>query len=60
MKNILIYGDSNTWGFDVTHYIPELDTAQRMTPNERWSGRAAQISGTVITSSKTRSTPVPC
>ena len=45
MKNILIFGDSNTWGFDVTRYIPELDTAQRMTPDERWSGRLQKILG---------------
>lgn len=36
MKNILIYGDSNTWGYDMDRYIPELETAQRMTEEERW------------------------
>ena len=38
MKNILIFGDSNTWGYDVTKYIPELGACQRMTESERWPG----------------------
>lgn len=38
MMNVLIFGDSNTWGYDVTRYIPEMDTAQRMTADERWPG----------------------
>lgn len=45
MKNILIFGDSNTWGYDMERYIPELDTAQRMTADERWSGRVRTILG---------------
>ena len=36
MKNVLIYGDSNTWGYDSARYIPEADTFQRMTEAERW------------------------
>ena len=36
MKNILIYGDSNTWGYDSTRYIPEADAYQRMDETERW------------------------
>ena len=45
MKNVLIFGDSNTWGYDVTRYIPEMDTAQRMTPDERfafWQGELSR------------------
>ena len=45
MKNILIYGDSNTWGYDMSRYIPELETAQRMTADERWSGRVQMLLG---------------
>lgn len=36
MKNILVYGDSNSWGYDVTRYLPEANTFQRMTEEERW------------------------
>lgn len=36
MKNILIYGDSNAWGYDSHRYLPELDVFQRMTEDERW------------------------
>ncbi len=45
MKNILIFGDSNTWGYDMERYLPELDTAQRMTADERWGGRVRTILG---------------
>ena len=31
MKHILIFGDSNTWGYDSAIYIPEADAFQRMT-----------------------------
>ena len=36
MKHILIFGDSNTWGYDSARYIPEADAFQRMTETERW------------------------
>ena len=36
MKNILIYGDSNTWGYDSARYVPEADAFQRMDETERW------------------------
>ena len=36
MKRILIYGDSNTWGYDSARYVPEADAYQRMTETERW------------------------
>lgn len=45
MKNILVFGDSNTWGYDVTAYIPQLDTAQRMSREERWPGRVQSLLG---------------
>ena len=45
MKNVLIFGDSNTWGYDVTRYIPEMDTAQRMTEDERWPGLVRKMLG---------------
>lgn len=39
MKNILCYGDSNTWGYDYTTYDPALGSGQRMAFDERWPGR---------------------
>lgn len=36
MKRILIYGDSNTWGYDSARYVPEADAFQRMDETERW------------------------
>ena len=36
MKNVLIYGDSNTWGYDSARYVPEADAFQRMDETERW------------------------
>ena len=46
MKNVLIYGDSNSWGYDYTRYIPELSTCQRMLETERWPGIVRSILGT--------------
>lgn len=45
MKNILIYGDSNTWGYDYTTYMPELGSGQRMTEDERWPGLVRKALG---------------
>ena len=45
MKNILIYGDSNSWGYDFARYVPELDTCQRMTEAERWPGIVRDLLG---------------
>ena len=45
MKNILIYGDSNTWGYDSARYVPEADAFQRMTETERWPGIVRSILG---------------
>ena len=39
MKNILCYGDSNTWGYDYTTYDPVLGSGRRMAFDERWPGR---------------------
>ena len=36
MKNILIFGDYNTWGYDVTTYMPEVGAGQRLGESERW------------------------
>lgn len=38
MKNVLIFGDSNTWGYDYTTYSPATGSGQRMTMDERWPG----------------------
>lgn len=45
MKNILIYGDSNTWGYDTSRYIPEADVFQRMPETERWPGLVRSMLG---------------
>ena len=45
MKNILVFGDSNTWGYDYLTYMPETGNAQRMTFEERWPGRVQMILG---------------
>ena len=38
MKNILCYGDSNTWGYDA-------ETALRFPPEVRWTGRLQALLG---------------
>ena len=38
MKNILVFGDSNTWGYDVTTYDPEIGAGRRLAFDERWPG----------------------
>lgn len=45
MKRILIYGDSNTWGYDSTRYIPEADAFQRMDETQRWPARVQRQLG---------------
>ncbi len=45
MKNILIYGDSNTWGYDSSRYVPEADAFQRMDETERWPAVAGSLLG---------------
>lgn len=38
MRNILCFGDSNTWGYDYTRYNEELDQTKRLDFEERWPG----------------------
>ena len=45
MKRILIYGDSNSWGYDVTRYLPEINAYQRMSEDERWPGLVRTMLG---------------
>lgn len=45
MKNVLIYGDSNTWGYDSARYVPEADTYQHMNETERWPGLVRSLLG---------------
>lgn len=45
MKNILCFGDSNTWGYDVTLYDAKTDSAQRMPYDLRWTGRVQNMLG---------------
>ena len=45
MKHILVFGDSNTWGYDASTYLPELGSGQRMAWDERWPGRVQTLLG---------------
>jgi len=45
MKRILIYGDSNSWGYDVTRYLPEINAYQRMSEDARWPGLVRTMLG---------------
>lgn len=45
MKNILVFGDSNSWGYDYTTYDPLLGSGRRMAFSERWPGRMQQLLG---------------
>ena len=45
MKNILIYGDSNTWGYDSARYVPEAGAFQRMDETERWPALVRSLLG---------------
>lgn len=38
MKNILCFGDSNTWGFDYDTRMPLIGAAKRYEYHERWTG----------------------
>lgn len=38
MKNILCYGDSNTWGFVANSFDPETFRMQRYPWHQRWTG----------------------
>ena len=45
MKNILVFGDSNSWGYDYTTYHMETGTVERMALEERWPGRLQLLLG---------------
>ena len=45
MKNILIYGDSNSWGYDSLNFNPETGAVQRMNENERWPAIVRSLLG---------------
>ena len=45
MKHVLIYGDSNTWGYDSARYVPEADAYQRMNETERWPALVRSLLG---------------
>ena len=45
MKNILCFGDSNTWGYDYTTYDPALGSGRRMAFDERWPGIVQNMLG---------------
>ncbi len=45
MKTVLMFGDSNTWGYDYLTYTPETGVQGRMTFEERWPGRVQQLLG---------------
>lgn len=45
MKNILCYGDSNTWGNIAGSYNPELLLAKRYEYDVRWTGVLQQLLG---------------
>ena len=45
MKNILCFGDSNTWGYDYTTYDPALGAGQRMPFEVRWPGIVQNLLG---------------
>lgn len=38
MKRILIFGDSNTWGYDYDTYTPKTGVQKRYAYDERWPG----------------------
>jgi len=45
MKNILVFGDSNSWGYDYATYDPQQGIAKRMAFDERWPGRLQKMLG---------------
>ena len=45
MKIILIYGDSNTWGYDSARHVPEADAYQHMNDTERWPALVRSLLG---------------
>jgi len=45
MKTILIFGDSNTWGYDYETYTPETGVRGRFAFDERWPGIVQNLLG---------------
>jgi lysophospholipase L1-like esterase len=45
MKNILCFGDSNTWGYDADTYDPKTGAVKRMPFDVRWPGRVQKLLG---------------
>lgn len=45
MKQILAFGDSNTWGYDYETYSPDTGVRGRFAFDERWPGRLQGLLG---------------
>ena len=45
MKNILCYGDSNTWGFVPGSFDPTIYYLERFSREQRWTGLLQQLLG---------------
>ena len=45
MKSILVFGDSNSWGYDYRTYDTATGTVKRLSPEERWPGRVQRELG---------------
>lgn len=45
MKQILAFGDSNTWGYDYETYSPDTGVRGRFPFEERWTGRLQSLLG---------------
>ncbi|MDR1586028.1 MAG: GDSL-type esterase/lipase family protein [Treponema sp.] len=45
MKNVLCFGDSNTWGYDAETYDPKTGIAKRMPFDVRWPGLTRKLLG---------------
>lgn len=45
MKRILMFGDSNTWGYDYDTYTPETGVQKRYAFEERWPGIVQHLLG---------------
>ena len=43
MQNILVFGDSNTWGYDASTYDENTGLAKRMPFEQRWPGILARL-----------------
>ena len=56
---ILVFGDSNSWGYDASAYDVKTGIAKRMAADVRWPGRMQRRSAPRSSSSKTASTAAP-